>query len=165
MYASYESKNKYLEKVIEKYSDMVYRLAIARTRNIEISEEVFQEVFYRLSKKIPDFQNEEHEKAWLIKVTINCTKTLLIDSWKHKTCELPENLTEEDKDIYEIYDTVLKLPKKYRTVIHLFYYEDLSIKDISKILNTNENTVKTWLSRAREKLKNDLKGGFEDEKY
>lgn len=165
MYASYESKNKYLEKVIEKYSDMVYRLAIARTRNIETSEEVFQEVFYRLSKKIPDFQNEEHEKAWLIKVTINCTKTLLIDSWKHKTCELPENLTEEDKDIYEIYDTVLKLPKKYRTVIHLFYYEDLSIKDISKILNTNENTVKTWLSRAREKLKNDLKGGFEDEKY
>lgn len=163
MYASYKTKNEYIEEIIEKYADMVYRLAISRTRNEENANEVFQEVFYRLSKKLPDFESEEHEKAWLIRVTINCSKTLLNSKWNNLSQELPENLPAEEMEIKEIYDIVLTLPQKYRTVIHLFYYEDLSLKTIAKVLNTNENTVKTWLSRARKKLKTILEGGFEDE--
>lgn len=163
MYASYETKNQYIEKLIEKHADMIYRLAMTRTRDEENSKEVFQEVFYRLSRKVPDFENEEHEKAWLIKVTINCTKTILANKWKHQACELPDNIPAEQQSIQEVYDKVLTLPQKYRTVIYLFYYEDLSIKDIAKILHTNENTIKTRLSRARVKLKDILKGGFEDE--
>lgn len=163
MYASYKTKNEYIEEIIEKYADMVYRLAISRTRNEENAKEVFQEVFYRLSKKLPDFESEEHEKAWLIRVTINCSKTLLNSKWNNLSQELPENLPAEEMKIKEIYDIVLTLPQKYRTVIHLFYYEDLSLKTIAKVLNTNENTVKTWLSRARKKLKTILEGGFEDE--
>lgn len=159
----YQTENKYVEEIIEKYADMVYRLALSRTRDIDSSEEVFQEVFYRLSKNVPDFQNEEHKKAWLIKVTINCSKTLLTNKWKKQAGELPENIPAEEHEIQEVYDAVLKLPKKYRTVIHLFYYEDLPVKDIANILNSNENTVKTWLSRAREKLKTVLKGEFDYE--
>ena len=163
MYASYKTKNKYIEEIIEKYSDMVYRLAMARTRNEESAQEVFQEVFLRLSRKLPDFQSEEHEKAWLIKVTINCSKTFLMNKWRNVTLELPENLPAEEIQIKEIYDTVMTLPQKYRTVIHLFYYEDMSLKQIANILGINENTVKTRLLRAREKLKIILKGGFENE--
>lgn len=163
MEAHYQTKNRYIEEIIEKYADMVYRLALSRTRDIDSSEEVFQEVFYRLSKSTPNFENEEHEKAWLIKVTINCSKTLLINKWKKQTGELPDNIPAEEHEIQEVYDAVLKLPQKYRTVIHLFYYEDLPIKNIAQILNSNENTVKTWLSRAREKLKIVLKGEFDYE--
>ena len=70
----YMEKNKYIEKMVEKYSDMVYRLALIRTKTRENSEDVYQEVFLRLFKKLPNFENENHEKAWLIKVTINCTR-------------------------------------------------------------------------------------------
>ena len=73
----YLSKEKYLEMMIEKYSNMIYRLALTRTNSKEDSEDVYQEVFFRLSRKMPTFESEEHEKAWLIKVTINCSKNLL----------------------------------------------------------------------------------------
>lgn len=164
MYSSYQTKNQYIEKIIEKYADMVYRLALSRTRDIDFSQEVFQEVFYRLSKKLPDFKSEEHEKAWLIRVTINCSKTLLNSKWNTKVQVLEDEICVEEPEIKEVYQEVLALPKKYRTVIHLYYYEDLTVKEIANILKTKENTVKTWLARARNKLKNRLEGGFEDDK-
>ena len=77
MYKTYATKNEYIEYMLEKYADMVYRLAISRTRDKDNGEDVFQEVFLRLSKNLPDFESEEHEKAWLIRVTINCSKNLL----------------------------------------------------------------------------------------
>ena len=86
-----------------------------------------------------------------------------MNKWRNVTLELPENLPAEEIQIKEIYDTVMTLPQKYRTVIHLFYYEDMSLKQIANILGINENTVKTRLLRAREKLKIILKGGFENE--
>ena len=159
----YTNKNKYLEEMINKYSDMVYRLAMARTGQKENSEDVFQEVFFRLSKKIPKFESEEHEKAWLIRVTINCSKNLLGCAFlKHKS-ETEQELTFETEERHEIYYAVSKLPLKYRTIIYLYYYEGYKINEISKILKIKENTVKSQLSRAREQLKNMLEGGFEDE--
>jgi len=71
-----KSRNEYLEYLVETYSDTVYRLAMSRTRNKETSEDVYQEVFLRLAKKIPEFENEIHEKAWIIRVTINCSKNI-----------------------------------------------------------------------------------------
>ena len=156
----YTNKNDYLEQMIEKYSNMIYRLAMARTGNIEQSEDVYQEVFLRLSKKMPDFQSEEHEKAWLIRVTINCSKNALGSSFLKHRAELDENLSFETPERHEIYYAVQQLPIKYRTVIHLYYYEDYSIKEISKILHTNENTIKSRLARAREALKTSVEGGM-----
>ena len=155
-------KEQYMNNIIEKYSNMVYRLAIARTKNKEDAEDVFQDVFLKLSKKLPDFQDETHEKAWLIRVTINLTNNLFQFAHYKRTVPLEEDLKFEDKDMSNVYFQVLNLPMKYRTIIHLFYYEGFSIKEIASILHTNENTVKTRLSRAREQLKHKLEGGFEE---
>ena len=159
----YLNKNEFLEQTIEKYSNMVYRLAMARTRNIETSEDVYQEVFLRLAKKMPEFESEEHKKAWLIRVTINCSKSILNSSFIKHRADLDENLSFEIPERHDIYYAVLNLPIKYRTVIHLYYYENYSIKEISKILKLNENTIKTRLSRARQKLEKTVKGGIENE--
>lgn len=159
----YLNKNQVLEQTIEKYSNMVYRLAMARTRNIETSEDVYQEVFLRLARKMPEFESEEHKKAWLIRVTINCSKSILNSSFMKHRAELDENLSFETPERHDIYYAVLNLPIKYRTVIHLYYYENYSIKEISKILKLNENTIKTRLSRARQKLEKTVKGGIENE--
>lgn len=157
------NKKQYLEETIEKYSNMVYRLAMARTGNSEEAQDVYQEVFLRLAKKMPEFQSEEHKKAWLIRVTINCSKTILNSSFiKHRT-ELDENLSFETPERHDIYYAVLKLPIKYKTVVHLYYYEKYSIKEISNILRTNENTIKSRLARARKQLEIAIKGGIEDE--
>lgn len=158
----YLNKEKYLKEVIEKYSNMIYRLAMARTGNREMSEDVYQEVFLRLAKKLPQFENEEHEKAWLIRVTINCSKNMINSGFMRHRAELDENLTFETPERHEIYYAVQKLPLKYKTVIHLYYYENYSIKEISKILHVNENTIKTRLARARKELEKSV-GGDVDE--
>ena len=159
----YLNKEQILEQTIEKYSNMVYRLAMARTRNIETSEDVYQEVFLRLARKMPEFESEEHKKAWLIRVTINCTKSILNSAFTRHRVDLDENIKFETPERHDLYYAVLELPIKERTLIHLYYYEDYSIKEISKILRMNENTIKSRLSRAREKLKEKVKGGIEDE--
>lgn len=160
---AYMNKNNYLEEIINKYSDMVYRLAMARTGQKENSEDVFQEVFFRLSKKMPKFESEEHEKAWLIRVTINCSKNLLNSAFLRHKSDLDKELTFETEERYNVYYAVQRLPLKYRTIIYLYYYEGYKINEISKILKIKENTVKSQLARAREKLKSKLEGGFEDE--
>lgn len=157
------NKKQYLEETIEKYSNMVYRLAIARTGNSEEAQDVYQEVFLRLAKKMPEFQSEEHKKAWIIRVTINCSKTILNSSFRKHKAELDENLSFETPERHDIYYAVLKLPIKYKTVVHLYYYENYSIKEISNILRTNENTIKSRLARARKQLEIAIKGGIEDE--
>ena len=157
----YTNKNKYLENMIEEYSDMVYRLALTRTKSKENSEDVYQEVFLRLSRKLPNFESEEHERAWLIKVTINCSKNLLNSKFLKYNAELKEEITFETKERHDIYYAVQELPLKYRTIIHLYYYEQYKINEISRILNINENTIKSRLARAREKLKQKIEGGIE----
>lgn len=157
----YIDKNKYLENMVEKYSNMVYRLALTRTKSKENSEDVYQEVFLRLARKLPNFESKEHEKAWLIKVTINCSKNLLNSNFLKYNSELKEEIIFETKERHDIYYAVQELPLKYRTIIHLYYYEQYKINEISKILNISENTIKSRLARAREKLKQKVEGGIE----
>ena len=159
-------KDKYLEYLIEEYSDTIYRLAMSRTRNKEVSEDVYQEVFLRLAKKIPEFESKEHEKAWMIRVTINCSKTILSSKHLKSNAELKENdsiILDEADEKNDVYYAVAGLPLKYRTVIYLFYYEGYKIEEMSMILDANVNTVKSWLSRARAELKTKIEGGLEDE--
>lgn len=163
MYGAQKSKEEYIDYLLEKYSDMIYRLALTRTKNKEDAEDVFQDVFYRVSKKMPEFENENHEKAWLIRVTINVSKNLFSSAWMRHTVPLEDEIKFEEEKEQEVYFEVLALPEKYRTAIHLFYYEGLTTKEIATILKTNENTIKTRLSRAKEKLKSRLEGGFDCE--
>ena len=152
-----------IKNMIEKYSGLVYKVAITRSGNIENAEDVFQEVFIKYNQKMPKFENEEHEKAWFIRVTINLTKNLHNQAWNRKTVPLEETIQFEEKEEENIFQIVSTLPQNYRTVVYLFYYEGYKIKEISKILKTREGTIKTWLSRARESLKEKIEGGFENE--
>lgn len=156
---------KKIEEQIEEYADMVYRLAFSRTKSKEEAEDIFQEVFLTLHQKKPEFENKEHEKAWIIRVTINKSKKLLNSSWKKKQTLLEKELKEEfPEENMEILEEVLTLPLKYRTIIHLFYYEGYSVKQISKLLHLTESNVKMRLARARKKLKEQWEGGEVDGK-
>lgn len=145
------------EKVILFYSQLVYRLAFARTGTRYDADEIFQEVFLRYIKKQPVFRDEEHRKAWLIRVTINCAKKLWNSPWKKHTAPLDDTLAFETKEDFALYHELQRLPPKYREVIHLFYYEDLSLEEISKLLNRKNATVRTQLTRARALLRAVLK--------
>lgn len=149
-----------IENVVKFYSNMVYRLAFSQTRNKSDADDIFQEVFMRYIKKQPQFETEEHRKAWLIRVTINCTKKLWASSWLKKTKPLDENMTFETREDTNLHYELQKLPIKYRVVIHLFYYEDLSIEEISSVLKRKPSTIRTQLTRARYKLKEILKEDY-----
>lgn len=153
----------YIEKMIEKHSNTVYRIALTRCDTIENAEDVFQDVFIKFSEKLPNFENEEHEKAWFIRVTINLTKNIKQSAWNKKVTTLDENLIFENPEESEVFSVVYQLPQNYKTVIYLSYYEGYKVKEIAKLMKTKEGTVKTWLFRARQMLKEKLEGGFEDE--
>lgn len=152
-----------IRETVEKYSDMVYRIALTRSGIVENAEDIFQDVFIKYSQKNPKFASEEHKKAWLIRVTINISKNFINQAWNRKVVNLDENLKFETQEENDVFSVVCELPEKYRTVIYLFYYEGYKVNEIAKLLKTKEGTVKTWLSRSRETLREKLKGGFEDE--
>ena len=127
------------------------------------SEDIFQDVFIKFSEKKPKFENEEHEKAWFIRVTINMTKNMNNSSWNKKIVTLDESITFETKEENEVFSVVCQLPQNYKTVIYLSYYEGYKVKEIASLMKTREGTVKTWLFRAREILREKLEGGFENE--
>lgn len=154
---------KEIENAILKYSDMVYKLAVSILKNKADSEDIYQEVMIKFCNNIENFENEAHEKAWIIRVTINQCKSLLRMSWFKNRNELDENLSYLDKENDEVYYAVSELPTKYRIVIYLFYYEKYKISEISEILNISESTIKSQLSRARNMLKKSLKGGIDNE--
>lgn len=149
------------KELTEKFFDMVYRLALCQTKQKQYAEDVTQEVFLRFFKTDKDFASEEHVKAWLLRVTVNCSKDIFLNTWFKKTAPLSEVKDEAVFDTDEksdIYYAVLDLPQKYKSVIHLFYYEDYSVHEIAKCLGIKESTVKSQLHRGREILKNKLKG-------
>ena len=154
-----------LEIKIQKYSNMIYRLALSMLKNRDDSEDVYQEVIIKFCKHYEELNDEEYEKAWLIRVTINQCKSLLRLSWFKNRDELDENIPHLDKVKDDVYYAVSELPLKYRTVIYLFYYEGYKISEIAKILNEKESTIKSQLSRARAMLKNKIEGGLENEQY
>lgn len=144
-------------EAFEKYSDMVYRLAFARVKNKYDADDILQEVFLRFIKSKDKVNNEKHTKALLIRITINCTKNLFGSSWFKKTEPLNENLGVSEHT-FDTLDAVMRLQKKYRTVIHLHYYCGYSIDEIADILKSKPSTVKSQLCRARQKLKISLEG-------
>ena len=144
-------------QVIEYYSDMVYRLAFARTGTKHDAEDVYEEVFLRFLKKKPEFESEEHRKAWFLRVTVNCSNTFLSSIWQKRTEGLSEEISFTEKEHQDLHQELQRLPMKYRSVIHLFYYEELSVEEIGRILNRKPATVRTQLTRARELLRGMLK--------
>lgn len=149
------------DRAIEKYADTVRRICFIHLKNYSDVEDVFQEVFLKYVLYDRSFESNEHEKAWLIRVAINCCKDVLKSFFRRKVYSFedvnfePFYIQDESR---EILDAILRLPDKYRDVIYLFYYEGYTAVEIAKALNKSENTVYTWLSRARYKLKDALGG-------
>ena len=145
------------ETAFQKYADEVYRLAFVRTGSRSDSDDVLQEVFLRYMRVWGKMQSEEHVKATLIRITVNCSNSLLTSAWFRKTEPLDENIPAADGySDGNALSEVLKLPVKYRTVIHLYYYMGYSVTEIAELTKTNPSTVKTRLSRARGRLKKAL---------
>ncbi|GFZ33301.1 hypothetical protein CSC2_38270 [Clostridium zeae] len=141
------------------YSDMLFKICMIYLGNKEDAEEAVQESFLKLIYKSPQFNNNEHEKAWLIRVTINVCKDILRSIWRKRVINIEdiERYYDSSKEI-EIMEEIIRLPSKYKDVIYLYYFEDYSIKDISKILKVTESAVKMRLKRGRHALKIELEG-------
>ena len=145
--------------IVEKYFDMIYHLALSQVKNRTYADDVVQDVFVKYIQSDKKFDSEEHIKAWLIRVTINCSKSLFTSSWFKKTAPLEDEFVFDMEEKSDVFYAVSELPLKYRSVIHLFYYEDMSIAEIAETLNIKETTIKSQLSRGREMLRMKLKGG------
>ena len=157
--------NAYITSVVDKYSDMVYRTAFHALSDTHYAEDITQEVFLKLCRSLPDFESEEHEKAWILRVTINMCKNYNRKTYTHPSVELSETIPVTDEYAHEgtVMSAVRELPEKYRTAIYLYYFEGYPTKDIAEITGTNQNTVLSLLMRGRKKLSEMLKGEFGDD--
>lgn len=162
------------ENVIRAYSDMVYRIAFARAGTKADADDIYQEVFLRYIRKAPEFRDEEHAKAWFVKVAVNCSRKFLGGTSKKRevsgewiadtgtdgtvtdvsgTHGTPEERIFADESKAELYRELQKLSADARLLLHLYYFEELKTAEIAKLMHRKESTVRVQLTRAREKLK------------
>ena len=153
-------------RAIEQYADMVRRICMIHLKNYEDAEDIFQTVFLKYVLRSEPFDSPEHEKAWIIRVTVNACRDLIKSFFRSRTVSLdqliekPQDMPEDHSDILE---AVLELPARFRDVVYLHYYEGYTAPEIGRILKKNPNTVYTLLARARQLLKTRLEGVSEDE--
>ncbi|MCM1262358.1 MAG: sigma-70 family RNA polymerase sigma factor [Butyrivibrio sp.] len=150
-----------VNRVMEAYADMVRRICFIHLKNRHDTEDVFQNVYMKYLLYEGTFESAEHEKAWFVRVTVNaCTDWLRALSRRKwlPLDTLAEESAELDDSSKEVLEAVLNLPEKYRDVVYFFYYEGYTAVEIAKILGKNENTVYTWLSRAKGILREKLGG-------
>lgn len=168
-----------LQEKIDLYSDMLFKIAYARLGNRADAEDVVQETFYQYLKAAREFENAEHEKAWLIRVTLNGCRREWRNAFNRRRSDVQdlEQLCQENTEAEgecspeetvlcreragAVMEAVWKLPMRYRDVIHLFYYEDLSVNEIAEILGRKTSTVTSQLTRGREILKKSLKEEYD----
>ncbi len=156
-----------LAQLIDRYGNMVLRLAYTYLKNKADAEDIVQDVFLQVMEKQPEFQNAEHEKAWLVRTTINHCKNRLHTFWNRNKCSIDEIAEISKCDTYQLDSDVLKavlsLPAKYRTAVYMHYYEGYKTPEFARFFGTSETTVRSWLCRARAKLKDMLKEEYDFE--
>lgn len=153
-----------LDQVIRTYADMVYRLACAHMQSPADAEDVFQDVFLRYAEKAPAFREEEHRKAWLLRVTVNRCRSHYRSNWfrRHLPLEAAVHAAAPAQEPSPIRDALSRLPAHYRTVVHLHYYENLSTEEIAEVTGQRASTVRSQLTRARGLLRDMLKEEMDD---
>ena len=157
---------KNIKEAVMKYSDTLYKVCIVILCNEQDVQDAIQDTFCRYLEKSPEFRDEEHEKAWLIRVAINRAKDITASFWRKNKVAWEDYMGElafEEPEDSLLFETVMRLPEKYRTVIHLFYYEDYAVEEIAGILRRPAGTVKSQLSRGKKLLKNMLQEGWDDD--
>lgn len=159
-----------LLQVIERRRDTIYKLAFAYMKNRYDADDIYQTVFENYLKFSPSFESNEHEKAWFIRATINSCKNVFSSGWKKKVMMMEEEEWNkipgpENEESGELLEKVLALSPKYSMVIHLYYYEGYSVNEIAQIMGLGVGTVTTRLSRARNKLKDEINVKWEASIY
>ena len=146
-------------RAIDLYGDTVKRICMIHLKNYADTEDIFQTVFLKYVLKSPEFHSTDHEKALIIRVTINACRDLLKSFFHSRTLPLDslrEKPGEPAPDHSDVLEAVLALPSKYKDVIYLYYYEEYSAEEIGQILRKNKNTVYTLLNRGRQLLRSSL---------
>ena len=143
-----------IETLFEQYRDDVYRLALSYTKSVQEAEDVCQTVFLKLmeQKRIEPGK----ERAWLMQVTANRCKNLLRSSWWKRTVPVEETIPAPDLQYTDIWEIVMALPPKYRVLVYLRYYEELTTREMAELLHISQSAVTTRLSRARQMLREQL---------
>lgn len=154
------------EELVRRYRDNLFSVAFQICKNAADADDIVQETFlqYHVTKK--EFEDGQHIRAWLIRVAVNKAKNVNRSFWRqHKVPleEYMETLVFETPKDEELFETVMKLPQKYRIIIHLYYYEEYSVREIAKILKLSESNVKVRLTRGRKLLREALKEDWEDD--
>ena len=153
------------EQIVRKYSDMVYGIAMRYVRNRTDADDVYNEAFYRYFRRERTFASEEHRRNWLIRVTINCAKDVLLK--RNHDAPLEEDMfgevsiTGSDVSMEELTDlrnALKKLPEEYREVIELYYFNGLNSREIAQMLERPQRKVIYQMDRGKEKLKELLAG-------
>lgn len=155
--------NEIISKDLDNYGDMLLRLSYSYMKNIHDAEDVVQEVFLKLFKNIDNFSSEDYKKYWCVCVTRNICKNKLKSSWFKRRAEVVEIPYYDKYEDNSVLNEVMKLPLKYREIIHLYYYENYSTVEIASILHKKESTVRSLLSRGRNLLKEVLKEEYDFE--
>ena len=150
-----------LEDVIPAYENTLYRAALAILGDPQEAEDVVQEAFLRLWEKDPAFESPAHQRSWLLKVTVNGCKSRLRSPWRRRTAPLLDTYPAADREERELLEAIQALPPRDRAVIHLYYYEGYQTAEIAAMTGQREGTVRSRLSRARDKLRRLLKGELE----
>ena len=147
-----------LGQVMDRYGTMVYRLAFSQLRNGTDADDIYQEVFLKYYRKRPKFESEEHRRAWLLRVTVNTAKSYVTSAWFRHTVALEECAVYQEPEEEQLSEALQMLKPGDRMLLHLFYYEGYSTEEIAHILGQRPGTVRSHLSRARETLRQKLKG-------
>ena len=149
-----------LEELVTRHENTLFRAALAILGDVQEAEDAVQDTFLRYLEKRPELKDENHEKAWLLKVTANRCKSVLRSRKRHPAVELLDVYPAPDNDAGELVEAVFSLPASQRAAVHLFYYEGYSTGEIAAILGQRPGTVRSHLSRGREALRQKLKGDF-----
>lgn len=153
----HSDRNDDVSIVVEKYADMVRRICFLYLHNRADVEDVFQEVFLQYLLNADQFTDEQHQKAWLCRVTFNKCKNLCRSFWRKKVVSIEEmEIPYESSEQGEVIKEVLKLPSNYKEVIYLYYFEGWSVPEIAEMKGKNLNTIYSRLRYAKEHLKKKL---------
>ena len=157
----------YISDLLDKYGDMVLRIAYTYLKNRADAEDIVQDVFLRIIDKKPSFNDENHEKSWLIRATINMCKNKVNMFWNKNKCSIDDVQEFAVSDQYNtdtsVFQAVMALGEKYRVVVYMYYYEGYSTPEIANVIGKSETTIRSLLHRARNKLKDMLKEDYDFE--
>lgn len=156
-----------MDKMVAQYGDSLLRMSFLYLKDFHLAQDAVQDTFLKIYKSYGSFKGYSSEKTWIIRININVCKNYMRINWWNKTdgIEILENIVSDksNTDDYMLMETIMKLSKKYREVILLYYYQELKIREIAQVLHIPEASISTRLKRAREKLKIEIKEEFFNE--